>query len=47
MLTENFLHFFIFQNIIEYAALLMGTKKCPHKAKDFWYYYACGDILSS
>lgn len=23
----------------------MGTKKCPHKIKHFWYYYTC-DIFS-
>jgi len=27
----------------------MGIKeeKCPHKLKNYWYYYPCGDICSS
>ncbi len=29
------------------SVFLMGTKqKCPHKIKNFWYYYPFGDIMS-
>jgi len=45
--THNFLCSYIFKiGMIYEAVFLMGTKKCPHKDKDFGYSHLCENILS-
>ncbi len=43
-ITQNFC-FFSYSKTFTlydlYACFLMGTKKCPRKVKNYWYYYIC------
>jgi len=43
-ITENFLHFHKTSLSVIYK-FPHGTKKCPHKVKDFGYCHLFGDIL--